>query len=138
MTEHPPTERPPTGHPPTGHPPADRRPEPRIDEPSCRTFQDSLDLVGRRWTGAILLAAERGARRFRDYRAAVTGISDRLLAQRLKELEQDGLLERTVIPSTPVQIMYALSPEGQELMSVLRPLVDWSYRRHLRAAGAPR
>lgn len=57
------------------------------------------------------------------------GISDRLLAQRLKELQVEGLISRTVIPSTPVQVRYELSPEGQELMSVLQPLVDWSYRR---------
>ncbi|GAA5084780.1 DNA-binding HxlR family transcriptional regulator [Thermocatellispora tengchongensis] len=100
-----------------------------IHEPSCRSFQGALELVGRRWTGAILLAGMRGARRFGEYRLSVPGISDRLLAQRLRELEAEGLISRTVIPSTPVQIRYALSPEGEELMSVLQPLVDWSYRR---------
>jgi DNA-binding HxlR family transcriptional regulator len=107
-----------------------------IDEPSCRTFQDALELVGRRWTGAILLAALRGARRFGEFRAAVPGLSDRLLAQRLKELEADGLIERTVIPSTPVQIRYAPTPDGEALMAVLQPLVDWSHRR--RAAVSAR
>lgn len=101
-----------------------------IHEPSCRSFQDVLELVGRRWTGAILLAGLRGARRFGEYRRSVPGISDRLLAQRLKELEAEGLISRTVIPSTPVQIRYALSAEGEELMSVLQPLVDWSHRRN--------
>ncbi|MEV4199042.1 winged helix-turn-helix transcriptional regulator [Micromonospora globbae] len=100
-----------------------------IDDTGCRVFQDSLELVGRRWTGAILLAGVRGARRFGEYRAAVSGISDRLLAQRLKELESDGLIERTVIPSSPVQIRYAPSSDGQELMSLLQPLIDWSHRR---------
>ncbi|MEV4630010.1 helix-turn-helix domain-containing protein [Micromonospora sp. NPDC049523] len=101
-----------------------------IDDAACRSFQGSLELVGRRWTGAILLAGLRGARRFGEYRASVGGgISDRLLAQRLKELELEGLIRRTVIPSTPVQIRYALSPEGEELMSVLQPLIDWSLRR---------
>ncbi|MEU5905774.1 helix-turn-helix domain-containing protein [Micromonospora sp. NPDC047527] len=100
-----------------------------IDDSSCRTFQDALELVGRRWTGAILLAAMRGARRFGEYRAGVTGISDRLLAQRLRELEADGLIERTVVPTSPVQILYAPTRDGRELMLLLQPLVDWSHRR---------
>ncbi|RVX46739.1 HxlR family transcriptional regulator [Nonomuraea polychroma] len=100
-----------------------------IHEPSCRSFQDIVELVGRRWTSAILLAGQRGARRFGEYRLSVPGISDRLLAQRLKELESEGLISRTVIPTTPVQIRYALSPDGEELMSILQPLVDWGYRR---------
>ncbi|WP_433062735.1 winged helix-turn-helix transcriptional regulator [Dactylosporangium sp. CS-033363] len=100
-----------------------------IDEPSCRVFADALELVGRRWTAAVLLAAHRGARRFGEYRAAIEGISDRLLALRLKELEQEGLVARTVIPSTPVQIRYALTGEGEQLLSVLQPLIEWSYRR---------
>jgi DNA-binding HxlR family transcriptional regulator len=100
-----------------------------IHEPSCRSFQNVVELVGRRWTSAILLAGQRGARRFGEYRLSVPGISDRLLTQRLKELQAEGLIARKVIPSTPVQVLYELSAEGQELMSVLQPLVDWSYRR---------
>jgi DNA-binding HxlR family transcriptional regulator len=101
-----------------------------INEADCRSFQDALELVGRRWTGAILLAGSRGgARRFSEYRALVAGISDRLLAQRLRELETDGLMVREVIPSTPVQIRYFLSLEGEELMAALQPLVDWGHRR---------
>ncbi|MEU4539799.1 helix-turn-helix domain-containing protein [Streptosporangium sp. NPDC023825] len=106
---------------------------PDIDEAGCRTFPDALELVGRRWTGAILLAALRGARRFGEYRTTVVGISDRLLSQRLKELEADGFIDRTVIPSTPVQILYTLSPDGEELMSVLQPLVDWGARRQAKS-----
>jgi DNA-binding HxlR family transcriptional regulator len=102
---------------------------PVIDEPGCRSFQNVVELVGRRWTSAILLAGRRGARRFGEYRASVPGISDRLLAQRLKELEAEGLIVRTVIPSTPVQVRYALSADGEELMSILQPLVDWGHRR---------
>jgi DNA-binding HxlR family transcriptional regulator len=90
-----------------------------------------LELVGRRWTGAILLAGSRGARRFSEYRASVGGVSDRLLAQRLRELEAWRLIERTVIPSTPVQIRYALTVRGAELMAVLQPLVDWGLRHDL-------
>lgn len=110
--------------------------QPPIHEPTCRSFQNVAELVGRRWTSAILLAGRRGARRFGEYRKAVQGISDRLLAQRLKELEAEGLITRTVIPSTPVQIRYALSPDGEELMAALEPLVEWSHRRCKAIANA--
>jgi DNA-binding HxlR family transcriptional regulator len=120
----------------TGSPPAPQQGLPEIDEPGCRSFQDALELVGRRWSGAILLAGMRGARRFGEYRAIVPGISDRLLAQRLKELEADGLITRTVIPSTPVQIRYALSPDGEQLITILQPLVDWGRRRRSSRGGA--
>jgi DNA-binding HxlR family transcriptional regulator len=100
-----------------------------IDDVSCHNVQDILELVGRRWSGTILVAAAQGARRFGEYRAAIDGISDRLLAQRLKELEAEGLVERTVIPSTPVQIRYALTRDGEELVGVLQPLVAWGVQR---------
>nr|WP_201749069.1 helix-turn-helix domain-containing protein [Micromonospora acroterricola] len=59
----------------------------------------------------------------------MAGISDRLLAQRLRELESDGLIERTVIPTSPVQIRYGPTQDGRELMTLLQPLIDWSHRR---------
>lgn len=95
---------------------------------ACRAFQPTLEFVGRRWVGMILLAGLRGARRFGHYRAFVDGISDRVLAQRLKELEQRGLLERSVIPSTPVQVLYAPSAGAAELIAALEPLIAWSMR----------
>lgn len=98
----------------------------QIDEAACRAFQASVEKVGRKWNAAILLAAERGARRFSEYRAAVTGISDRLLAARLRELEADGLIARHVAPTTPVSISYAPTRRGSELLALLQPLVAWS------------
>jgi DNA-binding HxlR family transcriptional regulator len=95
---------------------------------ACRAFQPALEFVGRRWVGMILLAGLRGARRFGHYRAFADGISDRVLAQRLKELEQRGLIERTVIPSTPVQVLYAPSASAAELIATLEPLIAWSMR----------
>lgn len=59
----------------------------------------------------------------------IDGISDRLLSQRLKELEAAGLIDRTVVPSTPVQILYQLTAEGQALVVALQPLSQWSLRR---------
>lgn len=68
--------------------------------------------------------------RFKEYRALVPGISDPQLTLRLKQLQGRRLIERTVIPSTPVQIMYALTPDAEELISLLQPLAHWS-ERHL-------
>lgn len=97
-----------------------------IDEERCRSFQASVELVGRKWTAGILLAGMRGARRFVEYRALVAGVSDRLLTQRLKELEDDGLIERTVVPSMPVLIRYEPTERARGLMRALHPLIAWS------------
>ena len=69
-------------------------------------------------------SAARGARRG----VRVDNLSDRLLSQRLRELEAEGLVVRTVVPTTPVQVRYELSDRGRELMTALQPLVDWGRR----------
>jgi DNA-binding HxlR family transcriptional regulator len=100
-----------------------------VGDEECRSYQSVLEFVGRRWVGAVLMAGSQGARRFSQYRALVPGISDRLLSQRLKELETYGLMERTVIPTTPVQILYQPSRTGAELVEALQPLITWSANR---------
>jgi DNA-binding HxlR family transcriptional regulator len=99
-----------------------------IPHEECTRFQGAVELVGRRWSGAILLAVARGATRFSEIRATVPGLSDRLLAQRARELEAAGILEREVIPTTPVQVRYHLTEAGTELMAVLHPLVLWAHK----------
>ncbi|WP_051450198.1 winged helix-turn-helix transcriptional regulator [Actinospica robiniae] len=101
-------------------------PDRTATDEACRAFQPVLEFLGRRWVGIVLLAGQRGARRFSQYRAMVPGISDRLLTQRLRELEQHGLIERTVIPTTPVQILYTPTQRGEGLMDATRPLLAWS------------
>lgn len=100
-----------------------------IDEEACRAFQDAAELAGKKWNAAILLALARGAVRFSEIRGLVDGVSDRLLTARLRELEQEGLVDREVIPTSPVQVRYALTRGGQELIRILHPLVQWSQRR---------
>ena len=104
------------------HPPG--RPPVIVDE-ACRGFQSAIEIVGRRWTAAVLRALALGAVRFGDIRWRVDGISDRLLALRLKELEAAGLVTRTVVPTTPVQVRYGLTKRGHDLTVALQPLVDW-------------
>jgi len=106
-----------------------------VDEENCHRILRAIDIIGTRWTGPILLAGAQGARRFKEYRALVPGISDPQLTLRLKQLQSRGLIERTVIPTTPVQIRYALTPGGGELIGLLQPLARWS-ERHLPPDGA--
>ena len=98
----------------------------KIDEERCRSFRDTVEFVGTKWTAGILAAGMRGARRFVEYRESVDGISDRLLTQRFRELEIEGLVERTVVPSTPVLITYRPTERAVGLMRALQPLVAWS------------
>ncbi|PJJ62066.1 winged helix-turn-helix transcriptional regulator [Compostimonas suwonensis] len=115
-------------NPPSGHPARTDSTWEHIDDDQCRLFSDSLELVGKRWSSGILLAIARGASRFSEIVALVPGLSDRLLAQRLKELEAADLLERRVIATTPVQVRYRLSARGSDLMCSLQPLVTHGQR----------
>ncbi|APU12892.1 MULTISPECIES: winged helix-turn-helix transcriptional regulator [Actinoalloteichus] len=96
------------------------------DEEKCRSFLDAVELVGKKWTAVMLLAGVQGARRFREYRNHVPGISDRMLAQRFRELEANRLIERTVVPTTPVLVTYVPTERGRGLLAALRPLMEWS------------
>jgi len=98
-----------------------------IDDSLCRSFQTHLEVIGRKWNSGIMLASVRGARRFSEYRAMVDGISDRLLAQRLRELEAERFIERVVTPTTPVLVEYRPTERGRELLRILEPLVHWTY-----------
>lgn len=99
-----------------------------IDDEACRSFRSAVELVGQRWSSGILLALAQGATRFSEIQERVSGLSARLLTVRLKELAAAGLVERTVIPTMPVQVRYALTTKGSELMDVLGPLVEWEQR----------
>jgi len=83
-------------------------------------------LIGRRWTGAILRAQLSGAIRFSELVHAVPGLSDRLLSERLKELELEGIVSRLVYPDTPVRIEYRLTEKGHALSSVIDSVSAWA------------
>ena len=92
----------------------------------CPTYHRASELIGRRWTGAILRAMLSGEARFSEIAAAVPGLSDRLLSERLKELEAEGIVRRTVFPSTPVRVDYALTKKGLALNEVIVAVSDWA------------
>ena len=100
----------------------------RDSEAFCPLYLHAIELIGRRWSGAILRALTiHGTMRFSDITAAVPGLSDRLLSERLKELEQEGIVVRTVIPQHPVRIHYQLSEKGQALEAVIASVAAWAH-----------
>ncbi len=99
-----------------------------IDDEQCRRATGVVELVGHKWSSAILLALARGADRFGEILRAVDGLSDRMLAVRLRELEESGLVDRIVEPTTPVSIHYRLTARGRDLLAALQPLVDYGRR----------
>lgn len=96
-------------------------------EAFCPYYLRAIELIGRRWTGAILRAMMSGVLRFSDLAASIPGLSDRMLSERLKELETEGLVERTVIPETPVRIEYRLTEKGRALGNVMGAVSQWAH-----------
>lgn len=94
--------------------------------PFCPAYTRAIEIVGRRWTGAIIRSMLAGAGRFGEIAHAVPGLSDRLLSERLKQLEQEGIVERVVKPTTPVRIDYVLTQKGRDLAGVVRAVADWA------------
>jgi DNA-binding HxlR family transcriptional regulator len=83
-------------------------------------------MVGKRWTGAILMVLLDGPLRFSEVRSLVPDLSDRLLSERLKELEAEGIVERTVLEGAPVRVEYALTEKGRALEPAVRALKAWA------------
>ena len=96
----------------------------------CPYYHRAVELIGRRWTGAILRALLSGIERFTDLAAAIPGLSDRMLSERLKELEAEGIVVRTVIPEMPVRIVYHLTGKGRALGSVVEAVSAWAEEWH--------
>jgi DNA-binding HxlR family transcriptional regulator len=97
----------------------------------CPYYHQAVELVGKRWTGAILVVLLDGPLRFSEVAQAIPQLSDRLLSERMKELEGWGLVERTVIDGPPVRVEYSLTEMGHELEPALGELKRWA-RRWLR------
>jgi DNA-binding HxlR family transcriptional regulator len=94
----------------------------------CPKFHKTIELVGKRWTGAIVQLLMDGPQRFTALRGAVPGLHDRLLSERLKELEAEGMVTRRVYAETPVHIEYALTEKGRALEKVFTELHRWADR----------
>src|SRR5206468_4803203 len=93
----------------------------------CARFHQASELIGRRWTGAIIFVLLKSRCRFATLRDAIPDITDRMLCERLQELEQEGIVERTVLPETPVRVEYALTKKGRALAAAFDALVEWAH-----------
>jgi len=94
----------------------------------CERFQHGAEILGKRWTGLIIKLLLPGPRRFGELAGALEVVSDRVISERLKELEREGIVERRVYPETPVRIEYALTETGVALAPVIDALQAWSER----------
>jgi len=99
-----------------------------VSDQVCPRFHRAVELLGKRWTGAIVRVLLGGPHRFQEIVAAVPGLSPRLLSERLKELESEGMVDRRVYPETPVRIEYSLTDKGRDLEGVLSELHRWADR----------
>jgi DNA-binding HxlR family transcriptional regulator len=95
----------------------------------CPYLHEGVELVGKRWTGAIVyVLLQGGAMRFSEIGGAVPHLSDRLLSERMKELEARGIVERQVRDGSPARVEYSLTPMGRELSPALHELREWALR----------
>ncbi|MDQ0228906.1 winged helix-turn-helix transcriptional regulator [Metabacillus malikii] len=92
----------------------------------CPKMESAFRLLGKRWNGIIIHVLLDGPKRFKDLTEIIPNISQKMLSERLKELESEGLLERLVIAETPVKVIYRLTEKGARLQTVMNELKDWA------------
>ena len=92
----------------------------------CARFHKAVELIGRRWSGAIIQMLLPGPSRYAELRAAIPDITDRMLSERLRELEDVDIVARAVIPETPVRVEYSLTPKGRALAPALTAIGHWA------------
>jgi DNA-binding HxlR family transcriptional regulator len=96
--------------------------------PVCSRFHRAIELIGSRWTGAILQTLLQGKTRYAAIKGAIPDITDRMLSERLRSLEGEKLVLRIVISESPVRVEYELTPKGRELQNALREIGSWAER----------
>jgi DNA-binding HxlR family transcriptional regulator len=94
----------------------------------CAKFHKAVELIGGRWTGAVIRLLLNDRMRFAELRAAIPDISDRMLSERLRELESEGIVARIVVPETPVRVEYELTEKGRALEQALCAVGRWAER----------
>ena len=94
----------------------------------CGRFHQAVELIGGRWTGAIIQTLLQGKTRYALIKAAIPDITDRMLSERLRSLESEELLTRKVVPESPVRVEYELTDKGRSLESSLTEIGAWAER----------
>ena len=96
--------------------------------PVCSRFHRAVELIGGRWTGAIIQTLLKGKMRYALIKAAIPDITDRMLSERLRSLETEGLVTRSVVPESPVRVEYELTEKGRSLKTALEEIGSWAER----------
>lgn len=94
--------------------------------PICPRYEHAVQILGKRWTGLLLHALMDGPRRFCELTSLVEGLSDRVLSDRLRELELEGIVNRVVYPQIPVRVEYQLTEKGRALKPVVEAIHTWA------------
>jgi DNA-binding HxlR family transcriptional regulator len=95
-------------------------------EACCSYYHQAVELIGKRWTGAIVAVLLEGPARFSEIKDCVPDLSDRLLSERLKELEAEGIVDRVVVDGNPPRVQYLLTPKGTALGPAIDSLKVWA------------
>ena len=96
--------------------------------PVCARFHKAVELIGGRWTGAIIQTLLQGKTRYALIKAAIPDITDRMLSERLRSLESEELVTRRVVPQSPIRVEYELTKKGRSLESSLHEISTWAER----------
>jgi DNA-binding HxlR family transcriptional regulator len=91
----------------------------------CDNFHDTIEFIGKRWMGVIIYTLLKGPKRYHEILAEIPGISDRLLTERLRDLEHEGLVVKQTLESSSRKVQYELTPIGKELESVIIAIMKW-------------
>ncbi len=94
----------------------------------CPKFEAAFEFIGKKWTGLIIRVLLEGPKRFSDIRQLIPELSDRMLTERFKALEAEGIVKRNVYPETPVRIEYELTEKGRDLKDALDQIQKWAER----------
>ncbi|MDF2843833.1 MAG: transcriptional regulator, HxlR family [Herbinix sp.] len=92
----------------------------------CPKYEKAFEILGKRWTGLIIKVMMVGPKRFSDVSSQIPNMSDRMLGERFKELEELGIIKRNVYPETPVRIEYELTEKGKALENALNEVQTWA------------
>jgi DNA-binding HxlR family transcriptional regulator len=95
----------------------------------CTNFHNAIEFIGKRWMGAVIFSLLEGPKRYHEIMSSIPGISDRLLTERLRDLETEGLIVKRVIATAPKKVEYELTPAGKELEEVIYVLRKWVKKR---------
>ncbi|WP_221568548.1 helix-turn-helix domain-containing protein [Alkalihalobacillus sp. TS-13] len=95
-------------------------------ESMCPKYEAAIEIIGKKWTGLIIRVLLAGPKRFKDIKRQIPDMSDRMLTERMKELEAVGIVKREVYPETPVRIEYKLTDKGTSLKNVISEIQRWS------------